>query len=161
MFDAGRVWGSERFPNQLGKLLASADPDRSVDCPFRIPVHHLGPRQWPVHRLKGATSLIMVTGNDFTLGGADGNRMGSTRPCARRAYRCVVVRHSVDHKLSIGVAVPQQVGPGRFDLDTSIRSYVDLSGTTISGAVTVRQLLTSGIADDADGEAREFTPTGS
>lgn len=43
------------------------------------------------------------------------------------------------------------------DLETPIREIVDLSGTTISPEVTVRQLLThtSGIADDADEEAGE------
>jgi CubicO group peptidase (beta-lactamase class C family) len=58
-------------------------------------------------------------------------------------------------KLLTSVAVLQQVGAGRLDLDASIHRYVDLSGTTISEAVTMRQLLThtSGIADDADEEA--------
>ena len=60
-------------------------------------------------------------------------------------------------KLFTSVAVLQQVGAGRLDLDASIHSYVDLSGTTISSAVTLRHLLThtSGIADDADEEAGE------
>ena len=61
-------------------------------------------------------------------------------------------------KLFTSVAVLQQVGAGRLDLDASIHSYVDLSGTTISDAVTLRHLLThtSGIADDADEEAGEI-----
>src|SRR5215212_10110984 len=60
-------------------------------------------------------------------------------------------------KLFTSVAVLQQVGAGRLDLDASIHSYVDLTGTTISEAVTLRHLLThtSGIADDADEEAGE------
>jgi CubicO group peptidase (beta-lactamase class C family) len=60
-------------------------------------------------------------------------------------------------KLFTSVAVLQQVGAGRLDLDASIHSYVDLSGTTISDTVTLRHLLThtSGIADDADEEAGE------
>ena len=60
-------------------------------------------------------------------------------------------------KLFTSVAVLQQVGAGRLDLDASIHSYIDLSGTTISEAVTLRHLLThtSGIADDADEEAGE------
>lgn len=61
-------------------------------------------------------------------------------------------------KLFTSVAVLQQVGAGRLDLDASIHRYVDLSGTTISPAVTLRHLLThtSGIADDADEEAGEI-----
>ena len=61
-------------------------------------------------------------------------------------------------KLFTSVAVLQQVGAGRLDLDASIHSYIDLSGTTISEAVTLRHLLThtSGIADDADEEAGEI-----
>ena len=61
-------------------------------------------------------------------------------------------------KLFTSVAVLQQVGAGRLDLDASIHSYVDLSGTTISEAITLRHLLThtSGIADDADEEAGEI-----
>lgn len=62
-------------------------------------------------------------------------------------------------KLFTSVAVLQQVGVGRLDLDGSIHAYVgdDLTGTTISPAVTLRHLLThtSGIADDADEEAGE------
>ena len=55
------------------------------------------------------------------------------------------------------MAVLQQVGLGRLDVDESIHRYVDLSGTTISSAVSLRHLLThtSGIADDADEEAGE------
>ena len=45
-------------------------------------------------------------------------------------------------KLFTSVAVLQQVGAGRLDLDASIHSYVDLSGTTISEAITRRHLLT-------------------
>jgi CubicO group peptidase (beta-lactamase class C family) len=54
-------------------------------------------------------------------------------------------------KLFTSVAVLQQVGLNRLDLDASIHRYVDLSGTTISSAVSLRHLLThtSGIADDA------------
>ncbi len=60
-------------------------------------------------------------------------------------------------KLFTSVAVLQQVGIGNLDLDASIHRYVDLAGTAISGAVTLRQLLThtSGIADDADEDAGE------
>jgi CubicO group peptidase (beta-lactamase class C family) len=60
-------------------------------------------------------------------------------------------------KLFTSVAVLQQVGAGCLDLDASIHRYVELSGTTISGAVTLRHLLThtSGIADDADEDAGE------
>jgi hypothetical protein len=49
------------------------------------------------------------------------------------------------------------VGEGRLDLDEPITEIVDLAGTTISPKVTVRHLLThtSGIAEDADGEAGE------
>ena len=43
-------------------------------------------------------------------------------------------------KLFTSVAVLQQVGAGRLDLDASIHSYVDLSGTTISDTVTLRHL---------------------
>ena len=65
-------------------------------------------------------------------------------------------------KLFTSVAVLQQVGAGRLDLDASIHRYVDLSGTTISTAVTLRQLLThtSGIADDADEDAGEVYAEG-
>jgi CubicO group peptidase (beta-lactamase class C family) len=60
-------------------------------------------------------------------------------------------------KLFTSVAVLQQVGLDRLDLDASIHRYVDLSGTTISSAVSLRHLLThtSGIADDADEDAGE------
>jgi CubicO group peptidase (beta-lactamase class C family) len=60
-------------------------------------------------------------------------------------------------KLFTSVAVLQQVAAGALHLDASIMEYVDLSGTTISDRVTLRQLLThtSGIADDADEEAGE------
>ena len=60
-------------------------------------------------------------------------------------------------KLFTSVAVLQQVGFDRLDLDASIHRYVDLSGTTISSAVSLRHLLThtSGIADDADEDAGE------
>jgi CubicO group peptidase (beta-lactamase class C family) len=60
-------------------------------------------------------------------------------------------------KLFTAVAALQLVGEGRLGLDVPIAEVVDLTGTTISPAVTVRQLLThtSGIADDADEEAGE------
>lgn len=60
-------------------------------------------------------------------------------------------------KLFTSVAVLQQVDAGALELDGSIHDYVDLAGTTISPAVTLRHLLshTSGIADDADEEAGE------
>ncbi len=60
-------------------------------------------------------------------------------------------------KLFTSVAVLQQVAAGRLDLDASIHDHVDLTGTTISPAVTLRHVLahTSGIADDADEEAGE------
>jgi CubicO group peptidase (beta-lactamase class C family) len=55
------------------------------------------------------------------------------------------------------VAALQLVGEGRLGLDVPIAEVVDLTGTTISPAVTLRHLLThtSGIADDADEEAGE------
>ncbi len=67
------------------------------------------------------------------------------------------VRHRVDDELFTGVAALQLVGDGRLDLDALITGLVELAGTTISSAVTVRHLLnhTSGIADDADEEAGE------
>jgi CubicO group peptidase (beta-lactamase class C family) len=60
-------------------------------------------------------------------------------------------------KLFTAVAALQLVDQGRLGLDTPIVEVVELTGTTISSAVTVRQLLThtSGIADDADEEAGE------
>ncbi|WP_234346675.1 serine hydrolase domain-containing protein [Cellulomonas timonensis] len=60
-------------------------------------------------------------------------------------------------KLFTAVAVLQQVEAGRLDLDAPITDVVDLSGTTIAPAVTLRHLLThtSGIGDDADEEAGE------
>jgi CubicO group peptidase (beta-lactamase class C family) len=60
-------------------------------------------------------------------------------------------------KLFTSVAVLQLVGRGRLDLDASIHEYVDLAGTTISGDITLRHLLThtSGLADDVDEEAGE------
>lgn len=60
-------------------------------------------------------------------------------------------------KLFTSVAVLQQVAAGRLDLDASIHETVDLAGTAIGEAVTLRHLLThtSGIADDADEEAGE------
>ena len=58
-------------------------------------------------------------------------------------------------KLFTAVAALQLVGEGRLGLDLPIAEVVDLTGTTISPAVTLRHLLThtSGIADDADEEA--------
>jgi len=60
-------------------------------------------------------------------------------------------------KLFTSVAALQLVDEGRLGLDTPITEVVDLAGTTISPAVTLRHLLThtSGIADDADEEAGE------
>jgi CubicO group peptidase (beta-lactamase class C family) len=60
-------------------------------------------------------------------------------------------------KLFTAVAALQLIGEGRLGLDLPIVEVVDLTGTTISPAVTLRQLLThtSGIADDADEEAGE------
>jgi CubicO group peptidase (beta-lactamase class C family) len=60
-------------------------------------------------------------------------------------------------KLFTAVAALQLVGEGRLGLDVPITEVVDLTGTTISPAVTLRHLLThtSGIADDADEEAGE------
>jgi CubicO group peptidase (beta-lactamase class C family) len=60
-------------------------------------------------------------------------------------------------KLFTAVATLQQVDTGAFGLDTSAIDYLDLRGTAISRAVTVRHLLThtSGIGDDADEEAGE------
>ena len=58
-------------------------------------------------------------------------------------------------KLFTAVAALQLVDQGRLGLDTPIVEVVELTGSAISPAVTVRQLLThtSGIADDADEEA--------
>jgi CubicO group peptidase (beta-lactamase class C family) len=55
-------------------------------------------------------------------------------------------------KLFTSVAVLQLVAAQRLDLDASIHEYVDLAGTTIAPAVTLRHLLThtSGIADIAE-----------
>lgn len=60
-------------------------------------------------------------------------------------------------KLFTSVAALQLVDRGLLSLDASITGLVDLAGTTISDAVTIRHLLlhTSGIADDADEEADE------
>jgi CubicO group peptidase (beta-lactamase class C family) len=60
-------------------------------------------------------------------------------------------------KLFTAVAVLQLVDQGRLDLDSPIVEVVELTGSAISPAVTVRHLLThtSGIADDADEEAGE------
>ena len=60
-------------------------------------------------------------------------------------------------KLFTAVAALQLVDQLRLDLDSRIADIVDLAGTTISPAVTVRNLLThtSGIADDADEESGE------
>jgi CubicO group peptidase (beta-lactamase class C family) len=60
-------------------------------------------------------------------------------------------------KLFTSVAALQLVDQGRLGLDTPIVEVVELTGSTISPAVTIRQLLThsSGIADDADEEAGE------
>jgi CubicO group peptidase (beta-lactamase class C family) len=60
-------------------------------------------------------------------------------------------------KLFTSVAALQLVGEGRLGLDVPIVEVVELTGTTISPAVTLRHLLThtSGIADDADEEAGE------
>jgi len=60
-------------------------------------------------------------------------------------------------KLFTAVAALQLVGEGRLGLDMPVTEVVDLTGTTISPAVTLRHLLThtSGIADDADEEAGE------
>ena len=60
-------------------------------------------------------------------------------------------------KLFTSVAVLQLVDQGKLDLDVSIHEYSDLSGTTISREVTLRQLLThsSGIADIAEEDEGE------
>lgn len=60
-------------------------------------------------------------------------------------------------KLFTAIATLQQVDAGAFGLETSAIDYLDLRGTAISRAVTVRHLLThtSGIGDDADEEAGE------
>jgi CubicO group peptidase (beta-lactamase class C family) len=60
-------------------------------------------------------------------------------------------------KLFTSVAALQLVDEGRLALDQPVTGVVDLAGTTISPAVTLRHLLThtSGIADDADEEAGE------
>lgn len=60
-------------------------------------------------------------------------------------------------KLFTATAVLQQVAAGRLALEDRIHDHVDLAGTAIPEAVTLRQLLThtSGIADDADEEAGE------
>jgi CubicO group peptidase (beta-lactamase class C family) len=55
-------------------------------------------------------------------------------------------------KLFTSVAVLQLVDARRLELDASIHEYVDLTGTTVAAAVTLRHLLThtSGIADIAE-----------
>lgn len=55
-------------------------------------------------------------------------------------------------KLFTSAAALQLVGSGDLELDASIHDYVDLAGTAISPAVTLRHLLThsSGIADIAE-----------
>lgn len=60
-------------------------------------------------------------------------------------------------KLFTSVAVLQLVERHKLDLDASIHEYADLSGTTISPKVTLRQLLThrSGIADIAEEDEGE------
>ncbi|WP_026819696.1 serine hydrolase domain-containing protein [Arthrobacter castelli] len=60
-------------------------------------------------------------------------------------------------KLFTSVAVLQLVDAGSLGLDQELSTVLDLDGTTISGSITIRQLLThtSGIADDADEEAGE------
>lgn len=60
-------------------------------------------------------------------------------------------------KLFTSVAVLQLVERDRLDLDASIHDYADLSETTISPEVTLRQLLThrSGIADIAEEDEGE------
>jgi CubicO group peptidase (beta-lactamase class C family) len=60
-------------------------------------------------------------------------------------------------KLFTSVAVLQLVERKQLDLDTSIHEYAELTGTTISPEVTLRQLLThrSGIADIAEEDEGE------
>lgn len=60
-------------------------------------------------------------------------------------------------KLFTSVAVLQLVDAGRLGLDQKLSTLLDLTGTTLSGDITLRHLLThtSGIADDADEEAGE------
>ncbi|SDH69316.1 serine hydrolase domain-containing protein [Agrococcus jejuensis] len=60
-------------------------------------------------------------------------------------------------KLCTSIAVLRQVDAGTLDLDAPIGDHLDLAGTTIAPAITLRHLLThsSGIADDADEEAGE------
>jgi CubicO group peptidase (beta-lactamase class C family) len=55
------------------------------------------------------------------------------------------------------VVALQLIDQRRLDLDTPTVDVVELTGSAISSAVTVRHLLThtSGIADDADEEAGE------
>jgi CubicO group peptidase (beta-lactamase class C family) len=69
-------------------------------------------------------------------------------------------------KLFTSVAVLQLVAEGQLDLDASIHEYVDLEGSMIDAAVTLRHLLThtSGIGDiaeedDGEGYAEVFRAT--
>ncbi|MBD8042500.1 beta-lactamase family protein [Arthrobacter sp. Sa2BUA2] len=60
-------------------------------------------------------------------------------------------------KLFTSVAVLQQVDAGTLDLGSPVGEFVELGGTRVDPAITMRQLLThtSGIGDDADEEAGE------
>ena len=60
-------------------------------------------------------------------------------------------------KLFTAVAALQQIEAGAFALDTGVVEYLELSGTTLSSAITPYHLLThtSGIGDDADEEDGE------
>ena len=64
-------------------------------------------------------------------------------------------------KLFTSVAVLQLVGRGELELDTSIHTYADLSGTTISSEVTLRHLLTHTSGSRTTPTRRSSTASGS
>ena len=144
---------------------ASTDADRrAVWCFGRLDGLRAGGRSVPVMRVDGLDALLtqqefsgvvlLRRGNDTVFEGAYG--LASPRWGVANAMDTRFDTASIT-KLFTSVAVLQLVGRGELDLDTSIHTYADLSGTTISSEVTLRHLLThtSGIADDADEEAGE------
>lgn len=99
-------------------------------------------------------SAHVVQGSDVLLDAGYGVASRRWRSPVTTATRFDVASVT---KLFTSVAVLQQVEAGRLDLDAPITDVVDLTGTTITSAVTLRHLLThtSGIGDDADEEAGE------